>query len=304
LIQANETFGGTWPFKANFCDAAGFKQHYVDEGPSDGEVILCLHGEPTWGYLYRNFIPELSKHYRVIVPDHMGFGKSETPQNKVYTLQTHVENLISFIDALDLNDITFVCQDWGGPITGAYTIRYPKRVKRVALLNTLFAYGGQPANPEPSEWFQWIAKHYEAGTLDGILGELGSTVLSVMKIIGFENSSIVDADWIRAYSAPFPDRTSCKGGIEFPLDVHLQRAFGFIFEGLETGNVDAVKEKPAMLAVGLRDRAIRPENQIADFRALFPNSPINTFEQAGHFCQEDIPEILVPLIHQFVQANP
>jgi len=304
LIQANETFGGTWPFKANFCDAAGFKQHYVDEGPSDGEVILCLHGEPTWGYLYRNFIPELSKHYRVIVPDHMGFGKSETPQNKVYTLQTHVENLISFIDALDLNDITFVCQDWGGPITGAYTIRYPKRVKRVALLNTLFAYGGQPSNPEPSEWFQWIAKHYEAGTLDGILGELGSTVLSVMKIIGFENSSIVDADWIRAYSAPFPDRTSCKGGIEFPLDVHLQRAFGFIFEGLETGNVDAVKEKPAMLAVGLKDRAIRPENQIADFRALFPNSPINTFEQAGHFCQEDIPEILVPLIHQFVQANP
>ncbi len=304
MIQANETFGGTWPFKANFCDAAGFKQHYVDEGPSDGEVILCLHGEPTWGYLYRNFIPELSKHYRVIVPDHMGFGKSETPQNKVYTLQTHVENLISFIDALDLNDITFVCQDWGGPITGAYTIRYPKRVKRVALLNTLFAYGGQPANPEPSEWFQWIAKHYEAGTLDGILGELGSTVLSVMKIIGFENSSIVDADWIRAYSAPFPDRTSCKGGIEFPLDVHLQRAFGFIFEGLETGNVDAVREKPAMLAVGLKDRAIRPENQIADFRALFPNSPINTFEQAGHFCQEDIPEILVPLIHQFVQANP
>ncbi len=304
MIQANETFGGTWPFKANFCDAAGFKQHYVDEGPSDGEVILCLHGEPTWGYLYRNFIPELSKHYRVIVPDHMGFGKSETPQNKVYTLQTHVENLISFIDALDLNDITFVCQDWGGPITGAYTIRYPKRVKRVALLNTLFAYGGQPANPEPSEWFQWIAKHYEAGTLDGILGELGSTVLSVMKIIGFENSSIVNADWIRAYSAPFPDRTSCKGGIEFPLDVHLQRAFGFIFEGLETGNVDAVKEKPAMLAVGLKDRAIRPENQIADFRALFPNSPINTFEQAGHFCQEDIPEILVPLIHQFVQANP
>ena len=171
-------------------------------------------------------------------------------------------------------------------------------------MNTLFAYGGQPANPEPSEWFQWIAKHYEAGTLDGILGELGSTVLSVMKIIGFENSSIVNADWIRAYSAPFPDRTSCKGGIEFPLDVHLQRAFGFIFEGLETGNVDAVREKPAMLAVGLKDRAIRPENQIADFRALFPNSPINTFEQAGHFCQEDIPEILVPLIHQFVQANP
>tara|TARA_B100001250_G_C19647480_1_gene721077 strand:- start:665 stop:895 length:231 start_codon:yes stop_codon:yes gene_type:complete len=74
--------------------------------------------------------------------------------------------------------------------------------------------------------------------------------------------------------------------------------------GLETGNLDAVKEKPTMLAVGLKDRAIRPENQIADFQALFPSAPINTFEQAGHFCQEDIPEILVPLIHQFIQANP
>ena len=177
-------------------------------------------------------------------------------------------------------------------------------MKRVALLNTLFGFGSSPSNSEPSEWFQWIAKHHEAGTLEGILGELGSTILSVMKIIGFENSSIIDSDWIRAYSSPFPDRASCKGGIEFPLDIHLQRAFAYIIEGLETGNIDVLKMKPAMLAVGLKDRAIRPENQIADFKGLFPDAPINTFEHAGHFCQEDIPEILVPLIHQFIQANP
>ncbi|MEM7020481.1 MAG: alpha/beta fold hydrolase, partial [Pseudomonadota bacterium] len=254
--------------------------------------------------LYRNFIPPLSKHYRVIVPDHMGFGKSETPQDKTYTLQTHVENLARLIDALNLTDITFVCQDWGGPITGAYTIRHPEKVKRVALMNTLFAYGSERADPEPSAWFKWIAEHYEAGTLDGILGELGSTVLSVMKIIGFENSAAVNDTWIRAYSAPFPDRASCIGGIEFPLDVHLQRAFPYIMGGLETGNLEAVKAKPAMLAVGMRDKAIQPENAIADFKGLFPNAPVNTFEQAGHFCQEDIPEILVALIHQFIQSNP
>ena len=118
MISQNETFGGTWPFEPKYCEAAGFKQHYVDEGPRDGQVVICLHGEPTWGYLYRNFIPELSKHYRVIVPDHMGFGKSETPRDRIYTLQTHVENLEAFIGALDLENITFVCQDWGGPITG------------------------------------------------------------------------------------------------------------------------------------------------------------------------------------------
>ena len=76
MISQNETFGGTWPFEPKYCEAAGFKQHYVDEGPRDGQVVICLHGEPTWGYLYRNFIPELSKHYRVIVPDHMGLGKA------------------------------------------------------------------------------------------------------------------------------------------------------------------------------------------------------------------------------------
>ena len=75
MINQDETFNGTWPYEARFSTASGFRQHYVDEGVPDGEVLLCLHGEPTWGYLYRNFLPELSKHYRVIVPDHMGLVK-------------------------------------------------------------------------------------------------------------------------------------------------------------------------------------------------------------------------------------
>ena len=223
MIPADETFDGTWPFAARYSNAAGFKQHYVAEGPEDGEVIVCLHGEPTWGYLYRNFIPALAKDYRVVVPDHMGFGKSETPQDRIYTLETHVQNLEALLDELALNDITFVCQDWGGPMTGAYTIRHPDRVKRVFLMNTVFGYGGAPQMPEKSQWFQWIEKHEEAGTLPGLLGELGTTVLSVMKIIGFQNSAAVDETWIRAYAAPFPDRESCIGAIEFPLDVHYSR---------------------------------------------------------------------------------
>ena len=96
------------------------------------------------------------KHYRVIVPDHMGFGKSETPRDRIYTLQTHVENLQAFIGALDLENITFVCQDWGGPITGAYTIRHPDRVKRVALLNTLFGYGGSELTPRVQSGFSGL----------------------------------------------------------------------------------------------------------------------------------------------------
>ena len=303
MIPAEETFDGTWPFTPSFSTASGFRQHYVDEGPRDGEVIICLHGEPTWGYLYRKFIPPLSERYRVLVPDHMGFGKSATPQDRVYTLQTHVENLEKFIDDLGLDEITFVCQDWGGPMTGAYTIRHPERVRRVFLMNTLFGYGGARQRAEKTPWFQWIEKHEEAGTLRGVLGELGSTVLSVMKIIGFQNSSVVDETWIRAYSAAFPDRESCIGAIEFPLDVHYNRFLDYMVQGLSTGNLEAVRSKPAMLVSGDMDFGIDPGFAQEDFRLIFPDAPLVPLKGVGHFCQEDVPETLVALIQGFMQST-
>ncbi|MEE4361262.1 MAG: alpha/beta fold hydrolase [Pseudomonadales bacterium] len=303
MIPAHETFDGTWPFAPHFSSAAGFRQHYVDEGPRDGEVILCLHGEPTWGYLYRHFIPTLSRHYRVIVPDHMGFGKSETPQDRVYTLETHVNNLAALIDDLQLEQVSLVCQDWGGPMTGAYAIRHPQRVSRLMLMNTLFGYGRVPAPAGRTPWFEWIAQHEEAGTLEGVLGEMGSTILSIMKRLGFTNSAAVTDSWLRAYAAPFPDRASCIGAIAFPLDVHYARMTPYIMKGFTEGDLAALKAKPAMLAYGMADRAIDPAHAIADFRALFPDAPVVELENVGHFCQEDAPQTLVALIHQFMQMT-
>jgi pimeloyl-ACP methyl ester carboxylesterase len=86
MIPADDTFNGTFPFRPRFTQAPGFQMHYVDEG--EGEPIVCLHGEPTWAYLYWHLIPPLSKRHRVIVPDHMGFGRSETPVDREYTLGT------------------------------------------------------------------------------------------------------------------------------------------------------------------------------------------------------------------------
>ena len=304
MIQVTETFNGTWPFKPHFTDAAGFRQHYVDEGPSEGEVILCLHGEPTWGYLYRNMIGPLSEKFRVVVPDHMGFGKSETPQDRVYTLQSHVENLERFVTDLQLSSITIVCQDWGGPIAGAFTARTPDLVKRLFLANTVLGYGGGQSAGGKTPWFQWIEKHEEAGTLNGILGELGSTVLSVMKIIGFQNSATVDDTWIAAYSAPFPDRESCIGAINFPLDVHYGRFLPFVFETMQTGDIAALKSKPAMLVSGDKDFGIAPDHAISDFRGLFPDASVVEVPGVGHFCQEDIPDELVQFISDFIRDNP
>ncbi len=301
MIAENETFGGTWPYKANFCTTSGFRQHYVDEGSKNSEVIICLHGEPTWGYIYRRFIESLSKTYRVVVPDHMGFGKSETPQDKDYTLQTHVDNMTSLIDYLKLKDITFVGQDWGGPIAGAYTLRNPSQVKRLCLMNTVLGYSGEKATKTP--WFDWVSKHETAGTLPGILGELGSTVLSIMKILGFQNNAVITDEWIRAYSEAFPDRDSCIGGIQFPLDVHYKRIVPYIVDSIKNGDMEALLKKPAMLAYGLEDRAIDPTYAINDFKALFPNGTVTELPNVGHFCQEDAPDELIQLIDKFIKES-
>jgi cis-3-alkyl-4-acyloxetan-2-one decarboxylase len=303
VIEANETFDGTFPFAPHFSDAPGFRMHYVDEG--EGEPIVLLHGEPTWGYLYRSFIPPLSKTHRVIVPDHMGFGKSETPQDRVYTLRTHIENLEKLFDELGLDDITLVGQDWGGVMIGQYTVRHPERVKRICLMNTMCGYGiagrDDVAPVNGSSWFEWIAGGIDNGRTEAVLTNLGSTVLSVMKIIGFENSSAVDDTWIRAYSSPFPTPADCVGALEFPLDVHHGRITEYLIEGF--AGVEALKSKPAMLAEGMKDHAIPPATAIADFEALWPNGSVVELPNAGHFCQEDEPDKLVALIQQFLQLT-
>lgn len=311
MIPPYENFNGTFPFKPNFSQAAGFKMHYVDEGK--GETIMCLHGEPTWGYLYRKFIPKLSKKYRVIVPDHMGFGKSETPQNKEYIFSTHVENLLAFIDDLELKEITFVAQDWGGPIAGNIALRHPELVKRFCLMNTMLGFGPavqdapKPVDKPPkitdSSWFQWVSSSYESGTYYEILNNLGDNVLSIMKKLGFENSAAVDETWIKAYSMPFSTLAETKAAIEFPLDVILDRVSPFVVDSLKKGHLEKVRNKPAMLADGMKDKAMPPALVMADFKRLFPNGPIVQIDNAGHFCQEDTPDVLVALIELFMQTS-
>ena len=303
MINASETFERTWPFLPNFFDGNGFLMHYVDEGPRQAKPIILLHGEPTWGYLYRKFIPELSKSYRVVVPDMMGFGKSETPQDKEYTLKTHVENLSKLIDNLKLTNITFVGQDWGGPITAAYSIRNLDKVKSFVLINTLFGYSKEERPKNLSPWFQWINKHYRDKTLDGILGELGSTILSIMKIPNFTNNDIINDTWINAYSSQFPDRKSCKGAINFPLDALLNRIVPYIVEGIKQGDLKSLCSKPAVLAYGMKDKAIEPDYAIRDFKALFPGSNVVEMPNAGHYSQEDEPELLINLIKDFMTEN-
>lgn len=141
MISPDATFTGSFPFVPHFTTAPAFRMHYLDEGPAEGEVVLCLHGEPTWGFLFRHLTTALSRTHRVIVPDHMGFGKSETPPARSYWLQDHIDNLERFVLALDLTDISLVMHDFGGPVGMGLAARHPDRIRRIISANGPTPFG-------------------------------------------------------------------------------------------------------------------------------------------------------------------
>lgn len=297
MIAADETFDGTWPFRPHFHDGAGFRMHYVDEG--GGDPIVCLHGEPTWGYLYRKFIPRLARLGRVVVPDHMGFGKSATPQDREYTIRAHADNLESLLDHLRLTNITFVAQDWGGPIATIFALRRPERIRRLCYMNT-----GVPGRPPAGAklvsdfpWFKWTKTEESHAALSN----LGATILSVLKRIGFERTSHVDETWVRAYASAFPTPADCKGALAFPQCIGAPETTAALLEHM--ANLPKLAAKPAMYVHGEEDRAIPTEMSVGAFRSTWPKGPVVTLPGAGHFIQEDAPETACALIEQFIQMT-
>ncbi|MEO8539646.1 MAG: alpha/beta fold hydrolase [bacterium] len=299
MIPEHEDFEGTWPFAPHYFDGHGFRQHFVDEPGTGTETFVCLHGEPTWGYLYRNFIPRLAKYGRVVVPDLMGFGKSATPQDRDYTIRDHVDNLEALIKHLDLTDITFVAQDWGGPIVTGFALRYPGLVRRLCFMNTGVP-GQPPAGVETVRdypWFKWV----QTEESHAVISNLGGTILSVMKRIGFERSGQVDENWVRAYALAFPTPADCKGALAFPANIGTPETAAVMIEHM--ANLPALAAKPAMYIHGEEDRAIPTEFSVGAFRSTWPRGPVVTLPGVGHFIQEDAPETACALIEQFVQMT-
>jgi haloalkane dehalogenase len=306
MITSDATFGGTFPFAPHFHDAPGFGMHYVDEGPREGEVVLCLHGEPTWGYLFRHLVPVLAETHRVVVPDHMGFGKSETPAGRTYWLQDHIDNLERLVLALDLHDISLVMHDFGGPVGMGLAARHPDRIRRIISVNGPAAFG-QPEEPDRmmanagvSPWFQWILKAQADGSLETVLGQLGFNILSTMKLNGFENNAVITDDWLSAYGSPFATPADCLGAIGwakgFALGAHR-------FEQPDAAAVRAIRGRPALAIWGEADRTLQADYFLPLFRSLFPSAPVQRLPGVGHYCFEDAPETIATMIRDFIQGS-
>ncbi|MFN3622728.1 MAG: alpha/beta fold hydrolase [Hyphomicrobium sp.] len=307
MIPAYQTFDGTFPFAPNFTEVPGFRMHYIDEGPREGDIVLCLHGEPTWGYLFRHLILALSSTHRVIVPDHMGFGKSATPSDRTYWLQDHIDNLERFVLALDLRDITLVMHDFGGPVGMGLAARHPERIARVVSTNGPTPFGQADlvervtANARVSPWFQWILKAEKDGVLDVVLGQLGFDVLSTLKLNGFENNALITETWLSAYEAHFATPADCRGAIGwakgFAIGAHR-------FEDPDAAAERAIRTKPALAIWGEADRTLHAEHFLPLFRAVFPSGPVHRLAGVGHYCLEDAPAEIASLITRFLLQHP
>ena len=196
-------------FEPHYLTIDGYRFHYIDEGPSDGQVILMLHGEPSWSYLYRKMIPIFTEAgYRSIAPDLIGFGRSDKPISMdVHTYQFHVDTQTALVEALDLTDTTFVGQDWGGIIGLRIVAENEDRFSRVAIANTGLPDPSVEAIPEDSSFMRW--KRLNQGMIDR--GDISTGTMIA------RNSR--DPSVKLAYDAPFPDRTYKAGPLIMPQRV-------------------------------------------------------------------------------------
>jgi len=262
-----------YPFQPHFFEQKAGQMHYVDEG--SGELVVLVHGTPTWSFLYRHLIKALAPDFRVVAPDHIGFGLSAKPENWSYLPQDHAQNLTHLIEGLGLKDINLVVHDFGGPIGLSYAIEHPENVKRITILNT----------------FMWSLKGDSAFEIPGKVfnNPLGRFAY---KRLNFSAVFMVRAAWgdkkkltpeiHRHYIQALPSPADRQGTWVF-----LQELIGSSswYQSLWDRR-DSIRNKPALILWGMKDIAFK-QKELGRWEKLFPQAQVICFPEAGHFLQEE-----------------
>ncbi len=282
----------------------GIRMHYLDEGPRDGEVVLALHGNPSWSYYWRHLVRGLRDRYRVVVPDHVGMGLSDKPDDDRdalprydYTLQSRVDDLQALLEHLGIDGpLTLAVHDWGGMIGFGWALERMPRVRRLVVLNT--AAFPMPAG-KPVPWQIALGRDYNIGEL---------------VIRGF-NAFSAGASWLgverrmpravrRAYVAPYDSWASRISTVRFMQDIPLRpgdRAWPLVEASGQ--RLREYADRPAFIGWGLKD-FVFDRDFLARFRSDWPQAEVHAFEDAGHYVLEDRHEVLVPAIRGFLDRHP
>ena len=293
LRTPNECFSNLkdYNFTPNYVQIDNLRMHYLDEGTPSGEVILLMHGEPTWSYLYRKIIPILSREgYRVIAPDLIGFGKSDKPSElSDYSYKNHVQWITKFMQILNLENITLFCQDWGGLIGLRVAAENEERFAGIIASNTGLPTGDQP----PSEAFkQWQ--------------EFSQTIpiFPTGNIVSGGSFSLLSVEEIAAYDAPFPEEKYKAGSRIFPNLVPTQPNDPASEDNRKAWMKLMNWQKPFLTCFSDSDPITKGGDMV--LQGIIPGTkgqPHTTVEKAGHFLQEDKPEELAKIILDFIKNN-
>ena len=286
-----------YPFAPNYVDVddtdgGTLRLHYLDEGPRDAPVILCMHGEPSWSFLYRKMIPIfVAAGFRVVAPDLAGFGKSDKPTPRsVYTYARHVSWMTAWLQAVDLTGITLVCQDWGGLIGLRLLAGMPERFSRLVVANTALPTGDQPMGPAFESWreFSQTVEDFNSGRI----------------VYGGTTKKLTEAE-VAAYNAPYPDDRYKEGARQFPMLVPSTPEDPEAQPNREAWAVLRQLEIPVLTAFGADDKVMAGVDKV--FQKLMPGAagqPHLILPDAGHFLQEDVGPELAQVTLDFIAANP
>jgi haloalkane dehalogenase len=285
----DECFAGltAWPYHPRYVFQETLRMHYVDE--AQGDPVLLLHGEPTWGFLYRALITPLAAVGRVIVPDLFGFGRSDKPlRGTDYSYDRHYASIERLVSELDLRRLTLVVHDWGGPIGFRLAVEHAERVERLVILNTGVGAGRAPS----PEWLRFRELVRRVGT-----------DFAASRLIQSSCVSRLDEDVLRAYDAPFPVPESKAGALAFPELVPTELDHPSASAMVRVHAALGRWEKPTLVLFSDSDRVFSPAHA-ERLAAHIPGAlPAELVSGAGHFLQEDRAEEIATRIVRFL-ADP
>jgi pimeloyl-ACP methyl ester carboxylesterase len=287
-----------YPFVGSNLRLHGTQLHYLDEG--EGEPVVMVHGNPTWSFYYRNLVLALRKQYRTIVPDHIGCGLSEKPDDVQYeyTLQTRIDDLESLLEHLDVKEkITLVLHDWGGMIGMGYAARHPERVKRLVLMNTAaFHLPSSKSFPLPLRIVRdtpigsFLVRHMN------VFSAAAATVCCKRKRM---TEQVRDG-----YLSPYDSYSNRIAVLRFVEDIPLQpgdRSYEIVSK--VQSSLPQFQKTPTLICWGEKDfvfdRHFREE-----WERILPTAEVHRFADAGHYVLEDAAEEIIPLVEKFLASHP
>lgn len=287
-----------YPFAPHYADVSvagdpdtALRVHYLDEGPSDAPPVLLMHGEPSWSYLYRKMIPIIVEAgFRAVAPDLVGFGRSDKPTERTdYTYARHLGWMQDWFNQLDLQEVTLVCQDWGGLIGMRMVAATPDRFARVVTANTMLPTGDMDPGKAFKKWRQFSQE---------------VPVFPVGEMLQRSTTTDLPADVIAAYDAPFPSEDYKAGARVFPVLVPITPDDPAAQPNRDAWKVLQQFEKPWLCAFSDQDPITRGADMF--LKAAIPGckgQPHTTIEGGGHFLQEDRGEELAKVTVEFINAT-